>query len=242
MRFPSIPTLIRTFSLYSFNATGVRSVYKGAQGVRSATLGKTTLWSMPTVPFLGAFFGQKRDMTEYPGKQSEEYWQAKLTPDQFRVIRQKGTEQPYDNEYDRHMPTEGVYVCISIIDPIYSSLATFVVHTWKLTPTLARYSNAQHVINHYIAPTTSSSPAAAGPPTSMPFQALSSVTTISVSECQGRRLCAQIVEDIWDMCSKEKDTRHRRMRGIASTRSACCSQIRSQSQRKHRMVSRMEAR
>ena len=49
-------------------------------------------------------------MTTYPVQKSDQEWRAVLSPEQFRVIRQKGTEAPYTGEYDRHMPSEGVYV------------------------------------------------------------------------------------------------------------------------------------
>ena len=70
--------------------------------------------SMPAVPFLGGLFGsgQKRDMTDYPVQKTDQEWRVQLNKDQFRVIREKGTEAPYVGKYDKHMPNEGVYVCL----------------------------------------------------------------------------------------------------------------------------------
>ena len=181
MRFPSIPTLIRGFSLYNLNFTtpvGVRSVHKLAH--QSSLSRNMTMRSMPTIPFLGALFGsgQARDMTKYPGAQPEEFWQAKLTPDQFKVIREKETERPYDNAYDQHMPTEGVYVCSRhwLISISFCSSPYFYI----LLLTTSPYSNAQPAKYHFIAQTTNSNPVAVGRPTSIVFQAPSSVTTITV--------------------------------------------------------------
>ena len=49
-------------------------------------------------------------MTDYPVKKRDDEWQAILSKEQFRVIREKGTEAPYTGEYDKHMPSEGTYV------------------------------------------------------------------------------------------------------------------------------------
>ena len=51
-------------------------------------------------------------MTDYPIKKNDEEWQAVLSKEQFRVLREKGTEAPYTGEYDKHMPSDGVYVCL----------------------------------------------------------------------------------------------------------------------------------
>jgi len=111
MRFPSIPTIIRSFSIYNFSVARNNwpAAYKGSQ---TPVVRNSTVSFMPTIPFLSGFFGQQKDMKDYPVKESEEYWRANLSKEQFRVIRQKGTEAPYAGEYDKHMPSEGVYVCL----------------------------------------------------------------------------------------------------------------------------------
>jgi len=58
---------------------------------------------------------------EYPVKKSDEEWQAVLTPAQFRVIREKGTEAPYSGTYDKHAPTSGVYTCAACSAPLYKA-------------------------------------------------------------------------------------------------------------------------
>ena len=41
---------------------------------------------------------------------TEDEWRAKLTPEQFRVLRQHGTERPFTGEYcEAHAP--GLYAC-----------------------------------------------------------------------------------------------------------------------------------
>ncbi len=41
---------------------------------------------------------------------TEEQWRAELTPEQYKVLRQKGTEAPFTGEYD-HTFEDGVYRC-----------------------------------------------------------------------------------------------------------------------------------
>ena len=111
MRFPSIPSLIRTFTIC--NLTSLRSFPGLQRAIPPPSIIRNLNYSMPTFPFLGSLFGsqQKRDMADYPVKKSDDEWQAVLSPEQFRIIREKGTEAPYTGEYDKHMPSEGTYVC-----------------------------------------------------------------------------------------------------------------------------------
>ena len=41
---------------------------------------------------------------------TDEEWRRELTPEAYRVLRQKGTEAPFVNEYD-HVFADGVYRC-----------------------------------------------------------------------------------------------------------------------------------
>lgn len=119
MRFPSFPTILRTFSLY--NLTRINNLPAAYRSIPAPFTRNTTIFrSMPTITFLGSLFGsQQKDMTDYPIKKSDDEWQAVLSKEQFRVIREKGTEAPYTGEYDKHMPSEGTYVrlCFTSVDP-----------------------------------------------------------------------------------------------------------------------------
>ena len=55
---------------------------------------------------------------------TEEQWRAQLTPEQYRVSRQHGTEAPYSGEYDQHREA-GTYKCIGCGAPLFESLAKF---------------------------------------------------------------------------------------------------------------------
>ena len=49
---------------------------------------------------------------------------ARLTPEQFRVTQQNGTERPYSGEYDDHFEP-GLYVDIVTGEPLFASSAKF---------------------------------------------------------------------------------------------------------------------
>lgn len=51
---------------------------------------------------------------------SEEEWKKLLTSKQYRILREKGTELPYLNEYWDNKK-EGVYYCAACGNPLYSS-------------------------------------------------------------------------------------------------------------------------
>ncbi|CDO97345.1 unnamed protein product [Coffea canephora] len=65
-------------------------------------------------------------MTAAPGsvQKSEEEWRAVLSPEQFRSLRQKGTEYPGTGEYDKFY-SEGVYNCAGCGTPLYRSTTKF---------------------------------------------------------------------------------------------------------------------
>ncbi|THU86251.1 peptide methionine sulfoxide reductase msrB [Dendrothele bispora CBS 962.96] len=63
-------------------------------------------------------------MTDLTKAKSEEEWRAVLSPEQFRILRQKGTERAGTGEYDKHYES-GVYECAGCGTPIYKSDTKF---------------------------------------------------------------------------------------------------------------------
>lgn len=51
---------------------------------------------------------------------TEEEWKKRLSSEEFRILRKKGTEIPFINEYNSNEET-GVYVCKACGQPLYHS-------------------------------------------------------------------------------------------------------------------------
>lgn len=56
--------------------------------------------------------------------QDEEIWREKLTPEEFHVCREKGTERPFTGEY-WNCNTEGVYKCRCCGEELFLSDSKF---------------------------------------------------------------------------------------------------------------------
>ncbi|MBU0686055.1 MAG: peptide-methionine (R)-S-oxide reductase MsrB [Thermoplasmatota archaeon] len=57
-------------------------------------------------------------------KKTDEEWKKTLTPDQFRVLRQKATERPFTGEYVDNKK-EGVYKCAACGNELFISETKF---------------------------------------------------------------------------------------------------------------------
>lgn len=65
--------------------------------------------------------------TEIPGEKivrNDEEWRELLTAEQFRVLRQKGTERAFSGRYYAHKVT-GVYHCAACGNPLFDSDTKF---------------------------------------------------------------------------------------------------------------------
>jgi len=54
----------------------------------------------------------------------EQDFKKKLTPEQYKVLREKGTEAPFSGQYV-HKTKDGDYVCMACGNPIFSSDTQF---------------------------------------------------------------------------------------------------------------------
>ncbi len=57
-------------------------------------------------------------------EKSEKEWKKILTPDEFRVLRKKGTEPPFTGSL-LHQKKDGTYVCAGCGNPLFSSETKF---------------------------------------------------------------------------------------------------------------------
>jgi peptide-methionine (R)-S-oxide reductase len=51
---------------------------------------------------------------------SEDQWRAELTPEQFRILRQKGTERPFTGTYN-DFKGEGVFTCAGCGETLFDA-------------------------------------------------------------------------------------------------------------------------
>lgn len=75
-------------------------------------------------------------------RKTEEEWEEKLTPEQYRVMREKGTEPAFSGEY-LDLKEGGVYRCAACGAELFSSDAKFDSGTgW---PSFTEPANLEHI-------------------------------------------------------------------------------------------------
>ena len=57
-------------------------------------------------------------------EKSDQDWQARLTPEQFHVCREKGTEPPFTGKY-HDTKDQGVYTCVCCGNELFESDTKF---------------------------------------------------------------------------------------------------------------------
>ncbi len=67
------------------------------------------------------------DTMSYNVEKTDAEWRAELTPEQYRVLREAGTERPGSSEYNLHFE-EGTYTCAGCGEALFSSDSKFDAH------------------------------------------------------------------------------------------------------------------
>ena len=62
--------------------------------------------------------------TKYPMKLTEEQWKERLTPEQYHILREEGTERAGTGKYD-HFYEKGTYYSAASLQPLFSSETKF---------------------------------------------------------------------------------------------------------------------
>lgn len=57
-------------------------------------------------------------------KLSDDYWKKKLTPEQYKILREKGTEAPFSGKFYKNFES-GMYECAGCGNPLFSSDTKF---------------------------------------------------------------------------------------------------------------------
>src|SRR3989344_5653259 len=63
-------------------------------------------------------------MTNNNIPRTEEEWKEKLSPEQYQVLREKGTEAPFSGKL-LHVDKDGIYKCSACGNPLFLSSAKF---------------------------------------------------------------------------------------------------------------------
>lgn len=69
----------------------------------------------------------KKNMNNYKVQKTEEEWKKELTPEQYRILREKGTERPYTGEYNVFFK-KGNYSCAACGNVLFKSDTKFDSH------------------------------------------------------------------------------------------------------------------
>jgi len=57
-------------------------------------------------------------------KKTEQEWKTELTPEQYKIVREKGTEAPFTSELNDEK-SEGTFKCVACGQPLFSSEQKF---------------------------------------------------------------------------------------------------------------------
>lgn len=93
---------------------------------------RTTLAQKPFIKreifgrnFISKFNNQHRYMASFPVQKSDAEWKQTLSPEEFDVLRNKGTERPFVGEYTKSYPAKGYFKCRACSNPLYSAQSKF---------------------------------------------------------------------------------------------------------------------
>lgn len=66
-------------------------------------------------------------MTKYKINKTEDEWRKELSDEEYRILRQKGTERPHTGKYNVHFE-KGIYTCAACGQKLFESDSKFDAH------------------------------------------------------------------------------------------------------------------
>lgn len=96
------------------------------------------LGASAAIPVMAACGGGAAEAKVYPVHYSEAEWRKRLTPEQFFILREEGTERPYSSPLLKEK-RKGTFVCAADGNPLFSSTTKYESGTgwpsfWKPLP------------------------------------------------------------------------------------------------------------
>lgn len=88
-------------------------------------IGLTLISCIPTIQKENAM--ENSNKNNFKVQKTEEEWKRELTPEQYYVLRQAGTERPFTGQYNMHFE-KGIYKCGACGEPLFSSDSKFDSH------------------------------------------------------------------------------------------------------------------
>ncbi|MET1756949.1 peptide-methionine (R)-S-oxide reductase MsrB [Novosphingobium sp. RD2P27] len=90
------------------------------------------------MPVIGACGSAPAEAKAYPVRYSQAEWRKRLTPAQFHILREEGTERPHSSPLNREH-RKGTFQCAADGHPLFSSATKFESGTgwpsfWKPLP------------------------------------------------------------------------------------------------------------
>jgi peptide-methionine (R)-S-oxide reductase len=79
---------------------------------------ESSLWGEPEQASI-AVVGQPLQRT-YPVTKTEQEWRAQLTPEQYSIVREKGTERAFSGKYNS-FKEKGIFTCVACGNELFSS-------------------------------------------------------------------------------------------------------------------------
>ncbi|KAI1263155.1 methionine-R-sulfoxide reductase B2 [Xylariaceae sp. FL1019] len=120
MRLPPFATVLRTFYAFS-NLPRVRATAPASALHQISSPNSGYLAAMGFGSLFGSSSSSQQSKASYPDQRTPDEWRAVLSKEQFRILREKGTEAPGSHKFDKLFTETGVYTCAGCDAPLYKA-------------------------------------------------------------------------------------------------------------------------